>query len=356
MDPAVLIPTADTIPAHWSLFQLLLTSTTTLHLLAMNVMLGISVIIFVSTVRANTVPAPEIKFIAGKLPPAIAITINFGVAPLLFLQVLYGQFIYTSSVLMAVYWLAVIPMLIAAYYLAYIFKYRQATMQLGRMAISGAVTLLFLIIAFIFTNNLTLMQRPDAWSDYATTKDGLMLNLGDPTLFPRYLHFVFSSLAIGGLAGALYHDYRKRRGAIDREEMIRKGVKWFIVCTVINTGFGFLFLGSLPKGLFHFSTLRDFFFVLFLIGGIGTALSAMVLAAARRVRPAALSIAASVFFMVIDRELLRAAYLNPYFNPTDLTLAPQYSPLFLFLLIFAGGVALIIYMLKLVARAEEVTE
>ena len=53
------------------------------------------------------------------LPTLMAATITFGVAPLLFLQVLYGRAFFASAVLMAWLWLAVIPLLLCGYYAAY---------------------------------------------------------------------------------------------------------------------------------------------------------------------------------------------------------------------------------------------
>ena len=41
---------------------------------------------------------------------------------MLFLQVLHGNLIYTSSILMGVYWLSVIGLFILAYYRAYLYK------------------------------------------------------------------------------------------------------------------------------------------------------------------------------------------------------------------------------------------
>ena len=48
--------------------------------------------------------------------------INLGVPPLLFAQVLYGRAIYTSSVMIGLRWIAVIPALILAYWLLYRFS------------------------------------------------------------------------------------------------------------------------------------------------------------------------------------------------------------------------------------------
>lgn len=354
MDPAALIPTPDSIPVHWGWFQVLLTVTATLHLLTMNVMLGFSVISFSDASRTPQQENAPGKEIADWLPIVVALTINFGVAPLLFLQVIYGHFIYSSSVLMAVYWLSVIPMLIMAYYLLYAQKLRFDTLRAGRKLMSGMVVVLLLVIAFIFTSNMTLMQVPESWLRYFDNRSGMLLHFDDPTLITRYLHFVFSSLAVGGLALALYHDYFKRVGKTYSEERIDLGVRWFVVSTLINTGIGFLFLDSLPDGLFNQTPTRGLFFAIMIYGGLGFAVAAMVNAGAKKVRLAAWLLLASVFLMVVGRELLRSAYLAPYFFPADLPVKSQYSPLLVFLIIFVLGAALILYMFKLVSEKEEV--
>lgn len=120
MNPAALIPPADSIPVHWAWLEGFLLLTFGFHLLFMNSVVGSAVI---ATVRAVTRPQDPAPTLLGKaLPSLLALTINFGVAPLLFAQVLYGGFLYTSSVIMAVYWLGLIFVLIAAYYLLYGFS------------------------------------------------------------------------------------------------------------------------------------------------------------------------------------------------------------------------------------------
>jgi hypothetical protein len=88
MDVAALIPTADTLPVPWGWFQFLLLLTFLLHLLFMNAMLGSAIIGLVSELRKPSEPPPLARDLAGSLPFLIAFAVNFGVAPLLFLQVL----------------------------------------------------------------------------------------------------------------------------------------------------------------------------------------------------------------------------------------------------------------------------
>jgi len=122
MDIAALIPSPDTIPVHWIWFKVLLIITFMAHILLMNIMLGSAIIAFFNGLKksqdSSTISLQ--KDISEKITFVIAFTINFGVAPLLFLQVLYGNFFYTSSILMAAYWLSIILLLIIAYYSAYI--------------------------------------------------------------------------------------------------------------------------------------------------------------------------------------------------------------------------------------------
>jgi hypothetical protein len=54
--------------------------------------------------------------------------------------------------------------------------------------------------------------------------------------------------------------------------------------------------------------------------------------------------------MIIMRDLVRVAYLRPYFSLADLKMVPQYSPMLVFLVIFAGGLWVIYWMLKLAWR------
>ena len=153
MTPTALVPVADTIPVHWLWFQILLTVTFLLHMVAMNIMAGAAVIALVSHVRNRAAGISLCGDIAKKIPFFIAFTVNFGVAPLLFVQVLYGHFMYTSSVLMAVFWLSVIILLIIAYGCCYFFDFKFDDLLGKRALILSIPVILFFVIAFFFTNN-----------------------------------------------------------------------------------------------------------------------------------------------------------------------------------------------------------
>ncbi|MCK5542087.1 MAG: hypothetical protein KAI40_05295 [Desulfobacterales bacterium] len=199
MDPSLLIPAPDSIPVHFGWFNFFFILTFVLHLLFMNAMLGCSIIALVRSLKGKPGDLFIAKEISLKLPYTIAFAINMGVAPLLFVQVLYGNFIYTSSVLMGWYWLMIIPILIIAYYNAYLFDFKFDSLGSARNIVIAVCTVLLLLIAFLFVNNMTLMTSPEKWSQYFSNPNGTILNLTEVTLIPRFLHFTCASVAVGGL-------------------------------------------------------------------------------------------------------------------------------------------------------------
>jgi len=346
MDPATLIPTPDAIPVHWGWFQFLLLLTFYLHILLMNVMLGTVIIAFVRHLQRPADSSLLSREISKKLPFSIALAVNFGVAPLLFVQVLYGHLIYASSVLMAALWLSIVAILIAAYYTAYIYRYQYNKMTDGRMVATGLISCLLLIIAFFFSSNFTLMHHPETWVRYFDHPAAMLLNFSDPTLIPRYLHFAASSVAVGGLAIALYFQRRQKNGEAEAGEWVRYGCNWFGYATFVNFAVGFWFFGALPKGIIIPSTLVGGLFSVFLIIGVITALLAAIYGLRQRIMPALCLLLGAIFSMIMVREFLRVAYLKPWFSLADLKVATAYSPMILFLLFFAGGLVLIGWMLK----------
>ncbi|MDG4475117.1 hypothetical protein [Thiovibrio frasassiensis] len=353
MDPAQLIPTPDTIPAPWGFFEFFLILTFFAHLLFMNAMLGTAIIAMLREMRTPSTAPPPCQDIANKLPYTIAFAVNFGVAPLLFLQVLYGHFIYTSSILMGVYWLSIIGLLILAYYSAYLYKMASGLPSASRKRTLGTSILLLLITAFLFVNNITLMQTPQSWEVYFHRPDGTFLNLAEPTLLPRYLHFVVASVATGGLFLAILAFFQGKKDPAGATKRLSTGMKWFTYATVVEIGTGIPFLFSMPKNVHQLFVGGALLPTLLFIASLVAAGFCLYYGTKERVWPATVAMAATILFMVLVRDLARQAYLAPYFHPADLQVVPQWSPMYLFLAILVIGVAVIIYMLKLAARVPE---
>ena len=355
MDPSLLIPTPDSIPVHWGWLHFFFILTFGLHLLFMNAMLGTGIVALVTSLKGNRQDLFIAKEISLKLPYTIAFAINMGVAPLLFIQVLYGNFIYTSSVLMGWYWLLIIGILIIAYYSAYLFDFKFDTLGSARSIFIAVCVILMLLIAFLFTSNITLMLTPEKWVWYFSNAGGTILDLSEPTLIPRYLHFICASMAIGGLFLAIVGKIKAKKIKIGKgndnfEEMVSSGMKWFSYATLVQVIIGFWFAFSLPKDIILLFLGGSSFATLLFFSGLTGVGAALFFGFNKRVWPSAGAVVFTIVVMVLMRDMIRAAYLKPYFALSELKVEPQYSSMIFFMVTLIAGIGLIGYMLKLATK------
>jgi len=357
-DPSM-VPTPDPnpLPAPFWVFKLLLVVTFALHILAMNFMLGGALLALLARWRQKGSQYGTRIFydVAKKVPVMMAATISIGIAPLLFVQVLYGQFFYTSSILVAWPWFLVLVLLVIAYYGFYFVSYQgqKRHRAVGRVMLFS--TTLVLIIGFIYTNNLTLSQVPANWaSRYFSSTSGWGLNLAEPTLVPRYLHFMTAAVAVGGLYLVLIAWTKWKQEPDYARAIFQLGGKAFLYATMAQFLVGFWFLFSLPKALFMiFLGVDPLATSLLSFGLVAALVSIFMMSAALRkdnIRLAALGVtgitALIVVTMCIMRELLRMAYLKPYFNAQQFAVQTQWSPFLIFLVLFVTGGAFWFLMLK----------
>jgi hypothetical protein len=193
------------LPAPVWLFKLLHMVTLALHFISVEMLLGgLLVAAWLNFLgqRGGVLAGPRLTAsaaLARRLPIVMTYVINLGVPPLLFAQVLYGRALYTSSVLIGFWWIAVIFLLMACYWLLYRFSNRA---QEGESGWKGAL-LSWLIagaIAKIYSTNMTLMLRPEVWgSMYSSNAHGILLPPHEPTLLPRWLYMLTGGFAVAGL-------------------------------------------------------------------------------------------------------------------------------------------------------------
>ena len=353
MDPASLVPAVDAIPVHWLWFKILSLFTFILHILFMNVLLGGSLLAFMGHVGQKSEPWPAADF-SKRLPVVSAMTINLGVPPLLFLQVLYGNYIYVSSVLSAVYWLCVIAFLMAAYYGLYIYCYKYNSLGGARVILTGVISLLLLLIAFFFVNNMTLMLQPKNWLEYFQNPFGSIINWADASLIPRYLHFVVASVAIAGLFSALVATFKFRKGDPAAQNRISQSMQYFSWATVVQAGLGLWLLISLPEEVMLQFLGRNGFATILLGLVLVTLAGALVFGFKESPVPAAVFAVLTVVFMAMIRDEVRDAYLAPYHSLEALPVTGQSGSLILFLVTFVIGLGVIGYMFKIYFSAKRV--
>jgi len=343
MNPSI-IPTPDTIPVHWLWFEVLLIFTFVVHMILMNFILGGSLLTLWDLIRGKQ----ETKA-SGTIPTLIALTINFGVPPLLFVQVLYGHLFYSSSVILAVPWILVIPILILAYYGAYIFTKRaDKAPVLSKVALILS-TLFLLYVAFIFVNNNTLAIKPDRWKLYFENTNGLALNIGEPTLWPRFLHFIIAALAIGALGRAIW--YRFSKGNEEENALqVKRNLKIFGWTTLLQFAIGTWFWLSMPKDVWLTFMGKSIFATVMMAAGWIGALLILHSAFTGRFNLAMILGGLQVVLMVIIRDISRRAYLDGVFHPNSLENVKELSPFIVFLLVFVIGLLLLYYMIRLMSK------
>lgn len=344
-----IIPMADTIPVNWWWFQILLIVTFLLHIILMNFILGGSLLTLWDTFRKKQTPEGK------SIPTLIALTINLGVPPLLFIQVLYGNFFYSSSVLLAGPWILLIPILILTYYGAYIYVFKKTNSPAFSRTSLLVSSVFLLFIGFMLVNNNTLMLTPERWSVYAENKSGWMLNLGEPTLLPRYLHFVTGAIAIAGLGRTLFYHYRKNISEEERAAGKTRGMRTFAFATMIQVVVGIWFWLSLPDPIWKFFMGGNLFATIWLMLGIMVALTLIFIALRGKMTLTISLVTFLLFDMIINREMVRHQYLKGIGNPGHLEVTGETGSLIMFLAVFLIGIALIYYMIRLITKPKQPT-
>ena len=354
-----LVPTLDPnpLPAPYWVFKLLLVVTFFLHIVAMNFMLGGAGLALLARWRQRSNPFGNRLFfdVAKRVPVLMAATISLGVAPLLFVQVLYGQYFYTSSILLAWPWFLVIAFLTAAYYGFYFVSYRGERRPRTAARVMLFSFTLVLMIGFIYTNNITLGLVPSRWAlKYLSSASGWNLNLSEPTLLPRYLHFMTAAIAVGGILLVLIAWSKWKRDSEYARFIFQFGGKAFLYATMTQVLVGAWFLFSLPRDLWMLFLGNDILATSLLgFGFAGAVASIMVMTVALKkddVRLAGTAVSTITCLVILSmsvmRDILRDAYLKPYFHPREFAVKTQWSPFLLFLGLFAAGVVLWVVMLK----------
>ena len=361
MNNPLVIPDVDPIPlpAPLWLLKALLLFTFLLHIIPMNLVLGGGLTSLVTEIlgrkRGSDRHLRLAHSLARMIPVAIAFAITLGVAPLLFLQVLYGQLFYTSTILMAWPWLAVIGLLILGYYGFYLYYYRWEQLRGARLWIVFGSAVLVMAVALIYSNAVTLMLRPESFAPmYASTGAGLHWNFSEATILPRYLHVVAASCAVTGLFVVIYGLRQLRADESYGRWALRYGAVWFAVSTVVQMGLGIWFLIALPREVMLFFMGGNIpATVLIGLGILLPILSLMlILLTPRAPRPRPMAwggiavLAATLIVMVLIRDFVRDGYLAGKFNVMDRVVDPQWGVIIVFTAVLLGGLGTVGYLLR----------
>jgi len=179
-------------PAPYALLVGLKSAGFTLHMAAMNLWYaGIAVALWQRTRSARSALGRPAH---GADAAPRGARINFGIVPLLFLQVSDYRAFYPATILMAWPWLSIIGALVVAYYGVYAYA---VGLKSGRMASWRRGAGILSALLFLYIGSSSERYEPDdacrrlaaLWrgANDAGAVLGTALNTSDPTLWPRWL-------------------------------------------------------------------------------------------------------------------------------------------------------------------------
>jgi hypothetical protein len=353
-------------PAPFWFILLFKTLGFTLHMIPMHIWFAGTVLIALFSLFGSMHARLLAHRMINALPILIALGINFGIVPLLFIQVSYYPVVYPANILIGWYWFAIIPLLIIAYYGVY---YYAVQVRRGKVTARGVFcgvisSLAFLAIGYIFSNNFTLMtNEAQMMAAYDRTAvggavTGTALNTGDPTLLPRWL--MMFGLALMTTAVYILVDtvlLAKR----EKEEYRAWAAKFaFLLHTVglvwfAAMGSWYLF-GALSPELRQAA--QSSVSVLFGLTAVAPGLVWLCMLLGRsRASDGRIALAAAAAQVVVlalnavSRQWLQNVELARFFDPAKMRVDTQWSPMIVFLVLFVLGLGVVGWMLWQLAQA-----
>ena len=368
-----LYPAVDPIPlpAPIWLIKLLHIVTLALHFVAVEMLLGgLLLAVLLSVFRSSPESLVTARALARRLTVVMTFVINLGVPPLLFAQVLYGRALYTSIVLIGIYWISIIAILTLTYWLLYQFT---ARLEAGKSAwLTGlSAWVLAGFIARLLSTNMTLMVRPEVWRDmYAASAAGAYLPTGDPTLSPRWLLMLAGGFFIGGL-WLIYLAGRSTFTANEKSFIAGIGGK-------VAAGFGIVYLAAglwavgvqpdvVKVGLATHPLYKYFGFAgygwlalvaiaILLAAYAGFAKASARLAGVLAWAAVLVAVLTEIMFTIYRDAVRDLTLLSKGYDVWDRAVATNWWVVGLFLVLFVAGLGVVGWLVSVVARARKVME
>lgn len=320
MEPFIPAASPLPLPAPGVFFWVLLVVTFWFHFVSVQLLLGTLII----TIGEIFTGKPHEQVMEGlkRLPVIMAFVINLGIPPLLFLQLLYAQFFYTSSVIMGIPWISTVFLLIICYGCLYLARYEQRE---GRVPIWLSISLIAgLTIAYFFTNNVTWMLHPDTW------QRAYQSNPMGAHLYPETGH-------------VLYRWFWALAPAVTVvTAWLRKSRAWCWLTVALGALGGWLFQQNLGAAA---SSVSSLFIIDYALLGVLVLLLA--------VRPVDLFYRllggwalVKLVIMVAIRDTIRRSVLAPLYRFEDAMVQTDWSVLVCFLLILLTGIYTLIWMYR----------
>jgi hypothetical protein len=359
------------LPAPIWLLKLLHIVTLALHFVAVEMLLGgLLLAVLLSLFRGSPQSLVTARALARRLTVVMTFVINLAVPPLLFAQVLYGRALYTSSVLIGLYWISIVAILILTYWLLYRFS---ARLEAGESAwwVGLSAWLLAGCIARLLSTNMTLMLRPEVWRDmYSASAAGAYLPTGDPTLTPRWLLMLAGGLFIGGL-WLIYLSGRSTFTAEEKRFVASLGGKVAAVFGLVYLTAGLWAAGVQPAvvkaglathPLYKFAGFAGYGWLALVVVAVlvgilaGFGKISIGLSGFLAWTGVLLAVLVEITFTVYRDGVRDLTLLSKGYDVWDRAVVTNWGVVGLFLVLFVAGLGVIGWLVSVVARARKVME
>jgi len=335
------LPDYEFLSAPLWLITVLHILTLTLHFVAMNFLFGGVIITLYAAVRRRW-DDPTLKKFVRLFPSAMAATVTLGVAPLLFLQMVYPKQMYAAAIVSGWFWLLIIGVAIVVYYALYRCALKaERSGRISKLAL-GLAVLGLLYISLTYSSVFSMAERPGQIHGlYARDQSGWMWNPAAGDYVLRWLHMMLGAVTVGGFFVGLIG--RDQPGAF------ALGKQFFVGGMVLATLAGMAYLLSLLPYLAAFMHTAA---IWGLTVGMLLSFGSLHFFFKRRFWESGLMLFVSMLTMVYARHTVRLLKLTGQFDPISWRVAPQWSVFALFLICFVVMLAVVGYMLRLVFGAK----
>ena len=187
------------LPAPTAFYSTLLVLTFVLHQAFMHYVLAGTLYVAWATIFPGLIVRPRVAqplaaTLRDWMPFLLSAAITAGVAPLLFIQIVYQAEFYTANLLLWWRWMVVVPVLIVAFYLLYLIKSSWLWNRIYSVRVAAVVvtSCCFVFVGFCWTANHLISCRSDQWAEiYATGR----LPFTAAIVIPRMLVWISGSFA-----------------------------------------------------------------------------------------------------------------------------------------------------------------
>ncbi len=221
----------------WStqLYLWLLIGTLVLHVVFMNYVLAGSLYLAVVSIfrgkNNERFNSPGAKTLRDWMTFYISAAITAGIAPLLFIQILYQKHFYTANLLLFNRWMLILPVLLIGFYLCYVIKSKRALTLpdwvIATVTIGAAVCFLFTGLSWT-ENYLISVAKQETWQAYYLNPPRYLSN--GESLFRLGMWVIGALPTLSAILGWQLWYYQK----YDRQEIPRAQTRLLAVLAIVG--------------------------------------------------------------------------------------------------------------------------